>query len=220
MIGAYQASPGGTNQAGQAYVFQNTGGNTWTQMAILNASDKLGAAYFGTSVSVYNDTAVIGAYKADSGGKSQTGQAYVFKKSGSTWNEAAILSASDKQNYYYFGNSVSIYNDTVVVGAPNADPGGTYYGEAYVFQNSGSSWNQMPILTASDKAAGAYFGTSVSVYNDTAVIGAEDAVVGGNSERTSIYLPEIRFNLDPDGDPECFGFDNQCLFRDFGFDIQ
>ena len=112
-----------------------------TQAAILNATDKAASAYFGYSVSVYNSTAVVGAWEANAGATGYAGQAYVFQNSGgSNWNQIAILNASDKSQNAYLGYAVSVYNDTIVVGAYNANPGSVSgAGEAYVFQNTGGN---------------------------------------------------------------------------------
>ncbi|MFA6363063.1 IPT/TIG domain-containing protein [Methanoregula sp.] len=188
LIGAKGATSGGYSTAGQAYVFKNSGG-TWSQVAILNASDKAASAGFGNSVSLYNDTIVVGADGAPSGGYSAAGQAYVFKNSGGTWSQSAILNASDKAASAGFGNSVSLYKDTVVVGADGAPSGGySTAGQAYVFKNSGGTWSQVAILNASDKVASAHFGTSVSIYNDTAVIGSYGVTTGEYSSAGQVYV--------------------------------
>ncbi len=70
---------GGTD-SGSAYVFTRTGG-VWSQQAKLTASDLAYADYFGVSVAVSGDTAVIGAYGDDDGG-SDSGSAYVFTRTG------------------------------------------------------------------------------------------------------------------------------------------
>ncbi len=175
---------GCNSSAGQAYVFRNTGG-TWHQIAILNASDKASGASFGTSVSLYNDTALVGASSAGSGGHSYAGQAYIFRNAEGSWHQTAIFSASDKTNFAFFGQSVSLYNDTALVGANGADSSA---GRVYVFRNTGGSWYETAILNASDKAAGANFGTSVSLYNDTALVGARSAASGGFSAAGQAYI--------------------------------
>ena len=83
MVGAYRSNSGGISKTGQAYLFKNSGGSSSSQSAILNASDKAASAYFGTSVSVCNTTALVGANLADIGATSNAGQAYVFTISGS-----------------------------------------------------------------------------------------------------------------------------------------
>jgi hypothetical protein len=179
IVGAVDADPGAVSNAGAAYVFTRSG-STWSQQAILSASDKSANAYFGTSVSVSGDTAVIGARSADPGADPDAGAAYVFTRSGSTWSQQAILSASDKSGWAQFGRSVSVSGDTVVVGAPAANSGGLFWaGQAYVFTRNGSTWSQQAILSASDKSDDAWFGSSVSVSGDTAIVGAQYAHSGG-----------------------------------------
>jgi len=149
-----------------------------------SASDKADSNNFGYSVTVSGDTAVIGAPYAASGGTGR-GQAYVFSKDlGGTnnWGQVKILSASDKMNGDLFGKSVAVSGDTVVVGAPYANSGGTYRGQAYVFsRNQGGTnfWGEVKVLSASDQADDDFFGNSVAVDGYTVVVGANDADSGG-----------------------------------------
>ena len=154
---------------------------TWTEEAILSASDKSEFANFGWSVSVSGDTAIVGALNpAAPDGIDHAGAAYVFTRTGSTWSEQQILSASDKSGGAAFGWSVSVSGDTAVITAPSAYSGGVpYAGQAYVFSRNGSTWSQQQILSASDKSANGSFGLSVSVSGDTVVIGGPSARSGG-----------------------------------------
>jgi len=185
VVGAPYAASGGIGR-GQAYVFsRNQGGtNTWGQVKILSASDKADNDLFGYSVAVSGDTGVIGALYANSGGTDR-GQAYVFSRNqggANFWGLVMTLIASDKADYDYFGWSVAISGDTVVVGGLWADSGGSYRGQAYVFsrnQGGPSFWGQVKILSASDKTDGDDFGHSVAVDGDTVVVGAYGADSGG-----------------------------------------
>ncbi len=188
VVGARDADPGAVNNAGAAYVFTRSG-STWSEQAILSASDKSANASFGYSVSVSGDTAVIGASQADPGAVNGAGAAYVFTRSGSTWSEQAILSASDKSGSANFGWSVSLSGDTALVGAVNADPGAvSNAGAAYVFTRSGGTWSEQAILSASDKSASAGFGYSVSLSGDTAIVGAINADPGAVSNAGAAYV--------------------------------
>ena len=179
VIGAHYADPGGTNNAGAAYVFTRSG-TTWSQQAILSASDKSASALFGVSVSLSGDTAIIGAPYATLAGTRDAGEAYVFTRNGSIWSQQAILSASDKAQYSYFGISASVSGDTAIISAPYATPSGFQNaGKAYVFTRNSGTWSEQQILTASDKSAGALLGQSVSMSGDTAVITAPSANSGG-----------------------------------------
>ena len=175
VIGAYGDDDRGS-ESGSAYVFTRSGGS-WTQQAKLTASDGAAGDVFGYSVAVSGDgsTAVIGAHGDDDRG-SESGSAYVFTRSGSSWTQQAKLTASDGAAGDIFGYSVAVSGDgnTAVIGAYGDDDRGIESGSAYVFTRSGSSWTQQAKLTASDGAAGDLFGWSVAVSGDgsTAVIGA------------------------------------------------
>jgi len=160
VVGAYNKNSG----TGAAYVFTRSGAS-WSQQAKLTASDFASGNYFGSSVSISGDTAVIGAYNNNS----STGAAYVFTRSGTSWSQQAKLTASDGATGDYFGYSVSINGDTVVVGASSKNSNA---GASYVFTRSGTSWSQQAKLTASDAASNDLFGIAVSISGDTVVVGA------------------------------------------------
>jgi hypothetical protein len=184
VIGAYGEATGGSN-AGAVYVFTRSGG-AWVEQAKLMASDAQSSDYFGYSVAVSGDTAVIGAYREDTGG-SDAGAAYVFTRSGGAWVEQAKLMASDAQSSDRFGGSVAVSGDTAVIGARYEDTGGSDAGAAYVFTRSGGSWTQQAKLMASDAQSSDYFGGSVAVSGDTAVIGASREDTGG-SNAGAVYV--------------------------------
>ncbi|MFH1108024.1 MAG: PxKF domain-containing protein [Planctomycetota bacterium] len=167
--------------SGSVYVFQRSGG-AWTERQKLTASDAAVDCVFGFSVSLNVDTAIVAALYDDCPAGSDCGSAYVFVRSGGLWTEQQKLTAFDAQANHQFGASVSLSGDTAVVGAMLDDgPGGNDCGAAYVFRRSGGVWNQQRKLTASDRAAGDWFGHSVSVSGDTAVIDApHDACAAGS----------------------------------------
>ena len=178
VIGARYEDTGGSD-AGAAYVFTRSGGS-WTQQAKLMASDAQSSDRFGGSVAVSGDTAVIGARLENTGG-SGAGAAYVFTRTGGSWTQQAKLMASDAQESDQFGYSVSVSGDTAVIGARSEDTGGSDAGAAYVFTRTGGAWVEQAKLMASDAQAGDYFGYSVSVSGDTAVIGAYAEDTGGST---------------------------------------
>lgn len=166
IVGAY----GVLNNTGAAYIFYGNL-NAYTQQAKLIASDGVFSDYFGYAVAIdYNaNRVIIGSYIADPSNVSNAGKAYVFSRSGTTWTQEAILSASNKTTNSYFGYSVDISDngDVVVVGAYAADPGGiTDAGSAYVFSRIGTTWSEQTILSASDKASSDTFGRSVGISGD------------------------------------------------------
>ncbi len=156
--------------SGSVYVYTRSGA-TWTQQTKLLATDGTQLDYFGTSVSLHNDNALIGAeWDSDNGAKS--GSAYVFTRTGTTWTQQAKLLASDGTPEDRFGHSVSLYDDTALIGADEDDDPVDYAGSAYVFTRSGTTWTQQEKLLASDDPFGRLFGESVCLDDDTALIGA------------------------------------------------
>jgi hypothetical protein len=98
----------------------------------LIASDAADYDFFGYSVSVSGDTALVGARWDDDVGE-KSGSAYVFVRSGFTWTEQAKLTASDGGADDRFGWSVSVDGDTALIGAWSDNDAGTDSGSAYVF---------------------------------------------------------------------------------------
>jgi phosphopantetheinyl transferase len=186
VVGANREDAGGT-YAGAAYVFLRSG-TSWTQQAKIVASDAETADYFGASVSISGDYIVVGAFSEDTGG-SGAGAAYVFLRSGTSWTQQAKIVASDAETGDYFGGSVSISGDYIVVGANREDAGGAYAGAAYVFLRSGTSWTQQAKIVASDAETADFFGGSVSISGDYIVVGASNEDTGG-SEAGAAYLFE------------------------------
>jgi hypothetical protein len=182
--------------AGAAYVFVRTGTN-WSQQAYLKASNTRIYHVFGISVGVSGDTVVVGAYGEDSGAigvngdqydtnAPDSGAAYVFVRSGSNWNQQAYLKASNTAAgaNARFGEFLAISGDTIIIGARQEQSSATgingnqtnrsiaHAGAAYVFVRSRTNWSQQAYVKASNTEADDWFGGSVALSGDTAVVGA------------------------------------------------
>jgi hypothetical protein len=155
---------------GSAYIF-NRDGTSWSQQQKLTAADIDVDGHFGISVSISGDYAIVGAYGDDDNG-TKSGSAYIFKRNGTSWSEQAKLIASDGSAEDNFGISVSISGDYAIVGAFLDDDNGRDSGSAYIFKRDGTSWSEQAKLVASDGAADDYFGRSVSISGDYAIVGA------------------------------------------------
>ncbi len=162
---------------------------TFGQPSRLTASDGAGNDFFGNAVAISGETVVVGASVDDIGANANQGSAYVFVRNGTTWSEQQKLTASDGTASDFFGQSVAISGETVVVGA-NADDIGanSNQGSAYVFVRSGTTWSQQQKLTASDGAAGDLFGVSVAISGETVVAGASGGNIGANSDQGAAYV--------------------------------
>ena len=142
-------------------------GSTITQQQKLAASDGTVEDYFGVFGALDGDTAVVGAYLGD-----YKGSVYVFVRSGTTWTQQQKLIANDGASSDWFGGSVALDGDTLVVGAYRDDDKGYDSGSVYVFVRSGTTWSQQQKLVANDGAAKNEFGDSVALDGDTLVVGA------------------------------------------------
>ena len=174
VVGAYGDDDNGIC-TGSAYVFEkpDSGWTSTTQNAKLTASDGEASDRFGRSVSISGDTIVVGAH-LDDDNDTDSGAAYLFEKPDSggwtSTTQDAKLTASDGEAYGYFGVSVSISGDTIVVGAHNLNDFSANDfagGSAYIFEKTGPNWplnmTETSKLTASDGRSGDRFGSSVSI---------------------------------------------------------
>jgi hypothetical protein len=118
------AQAAGSTDQGSAYVFTGAGGS-WAQQAKLTVT---GSRYFGSSVALSGETAIVGAMW-DDGGAADLGAAYVFRRAGSVWTKQMRLTAADGRASDLFGRSVAVSGDTAIVGAPHE----WLEGNAYVF---------------------------------------------------------------------------------------
>jgi hypothetical protein len=200
IAGAYledhDASGGAASSAaGSAYIFKQTAG-VWAQQQKIVATDRGAADFFGYSVSISGDFAIIGAYQEDqdaSGGATanNAGSAYIFSRSGSVWTQQQKIVASDRAADDLFGYSVSISGDYAIVGAWNeaedASGGATLAdaGSAYIFKQTAGTWAQQQKIVAADRGATDYFGAAVAISGDYAFVGAwaedEDAFGGSTT---------------------------------------
>jgi hypothetical protein len=176
---------------GNAYVFVRTG-TTWSQQAKLTSPDVDALDQFGYSVSLDQNTALVGAFRDDTAVGTDAGSAYVFVRNGATWSQQAKLAANNASAGASFGFSVAVSGNTVLVGAANNDYSPAYPSKerAYVFTRSGSSWSQQAALSASDGVSGDRFGIGVALNGDTAVVGGSwaDTAVGQNVGKAYVYV--------------------------------
>ncbi len=183
-----------TLNSGAAYVFIRSDG-VWSQQAYLKASNPDERDRFGSALSLSGNTLVVSATGEDSGtsgingnqndnSTSDAGAVYIYIRTGATWNQQAYLKPSNTKGQEYFGISLSLSDNTLVVGArgesSNAigingnqtDNSEFNSGAVYVFVRNGGDWSQKAYIKASNTDTGDLFGSSVSLFGDTLVVGA------------------------------------------------
>ena len=155
---------------GCAYTYVRLGSG-WEYAGKLVAFDGAADDLFGAAVSIWGDTAIITAPQDDTGVGPDAGSAYIFIWTGATWSfQQKITAPLPAGPNTYFGRSVALCQDTVLVGAQ--DSGGTILGGAYVFTRTGSAWSFQRKLEDPGVEIGDRFGDDVALYRDTAVVGA------------------------------------------------
>jgi hypothetical protein len=170
------------SDAGAAYIFYRTGTNSWDGGTKIVAPGAQVSDLFGYSVSISGDYAVVGAANEDGGvgdPLTEAGAAYIFKRTGlNTWDAGTKIVASDAEQNDWFGTSVAISGDYVVVGARGEDGGAgdplSDCGAAYIYFRTGANtWDTGTKIVASDSQETDAFGSSVSISGDYAVVGAD-----------------------------------------------
>ena len=152
----------GNGNAGAAYVFVHDG-TTWTQQAILTASDAEAGSNFGGCVSVSGDTLVVGA--PQQGGP---GAAYVFTRQDNVWAQTQKMVLAGETEDVQFGAGVAIHGEALIVGAPYFD---NYTGAAFVYRRNGSEWIQESQLAPGDAVVWGKFGNAVAISQTYAIVG-------------------------------------------------
>jgi PKD repeat protein len=167
MVGARGTSFNSSSEQGAVYVFTRSN-DSWNEGQTLVASDGSRRESFGYSVSISGETAVVGASRDNEG----YGAAYVFNRTGGTWNQSQKLTASDGVKRDVFGSAVAIANDTIIVGAGFGDAYALQSGVAYVFTQSAGTWSEQTKIWAADADQDDRFGYAVTATDTSILIGA------------------------------------------------
>ncbi|MEE8154786.1 MAG: FG-GAP repeat protein, partial [Phycisphaerales bacterium] len=185
--------------SGAAYIFRfDPGTSQWVEEQKLLASDTSHQDSFGESVAISGELALIGA-NGDG-----AGSAYVFRfdpKTSAWVQEQKLLPSGGSPEQ--FGRAVTIAGDIAVIGSPFADALGSSSGAVYVFRYDpeAAQWSQQDMLLPDPNPWTNFFGRSVAIHGETAVIGAH----GEDQQRGAAYVFDVAPNcncphdLDLDG---------------------
>ena len=196
-----------TLDAGAVYIFDRIGG-TWFPAArfTIEEADVNNGDWFGSSVAIHEDTIVVGALSQSAAEQSAAGQVYIlYRETDGSWKqqfartinedlgieEQKTLLPLDPQSEDWFGQSVAIHGNTIVVGSDGSDNPATGSGSAYVFtRDVNLNWNIQARLLPSDPKALANFGISVGLYQNDIVVGADaaDAVAASGDSAGAAYV--------------------------------
>ena len=200
---------------GVAYVFTRSD-DAWSLRTKLTATGGAANDRFGTSLAMDGNSLLVGAPGRRVDLKEGQGAVFAFIGSGASWVQQAELTAADGEVADSFGQSVALDSDTALIGAYDRAVGDrAWQGAAYVFTRTASTWSQQAELTAADGAMRDYFGRSVSLEGDTALVGAQGHLGQGAAyvftrKGTLWSQRSMLLGADPPGG-DAFGF---CLDLD------
>jgi hypothetical protein len=172
--------------SGSAYVVEFDG-SVWSTSSKLIASDGGESDEFGTSVSMSNDRALIGAPRAD-GPNGRVGAAYLFELQNAEWIEVAKFQDSLELGTNSFGSGLSVHGDRLMVGAPYEAMQGLPTGAVYIYRFDGVSWSLEQRLAPASSVQSGSFGSSIDLQENRVAIGFPgDDEMGEQSGSVIVY---------------------------------
>jgi len=178
LIGQVMQGPGGPPVAGApvppsaVYVYARNRAGEWAQSGKIDRPE--GAAGFGATIAMAGDLALIGAPARDSA----KGAIYLYRRTGDSWANTGVVTASDARAADRFGASLAVSGGQLVVGAPGRNRS---VGLAYVFAIENGALRELTRLVASDTMPNLRAGIAVALAGDDAFVGASgfDRNAGG-----------------------------------------
>ena len=173
-------------QQGAAYLFSRTGTNTWDcHWRLFLLDDINDFDHFGTSVSIDSGHGVAGASGFDERG-SAAGAVFRFYWGHDYLMRSSTTTGQDTEAGDLFGGSVAMSGVYTIVGAKNE--GALYQGAAYIFSRAGGTWDTGYKIVDPDGQADDYFGTSVAISGDYAVVGVPFNDLGGDRAGAVLHV--------------------------------
>ena len=161
-----------TANLGKAWVFVRPPGGAFVQVAQLVPVGGQDDDNAGSEVAQSGDRIVLGAPNHGLGFPvTGIGAAFVFERVGGTWTQTAVITAPFPQLGDYFGTSVALQGDLLLVGAPREDTPFTDSGAVYAYRRNGTAWQHIATIQASAPAAHEQFGTALALDGDTLLVG-------------------------------------------------
>ena len=186
LFNSYDDTNGENSGAVYAYHLEDY---EWVQTQTIYPHNPAQYQYFGTSISIWEEYAIIGSQ----GYNSFTGASYIFKLENGFWVEKAFITASDGEDNDAFGYRVSIHEDYAIIGADCNDEIAWGMGAAYIFKRENENWIEMAKLlpTIDDTTEfAAFFGSDVDIENNYVVVGQYSYGGGSGFGKASVFRRE------------------------------
>lgn len=181
-------APVGSLNAGAVYVFRKSGDSWQVEDKIFSPAPEEGDN-FGRALAIQGNLLVVTARKEDSS-TDDVGAAYVYTYEDGGWKYQTRLVAGDPSPGAYFGQSVALQDDLIVISARNADPKGA--GAVYLFRGSGDEWMQIAKVTPSDGKKNDQYGFTVAISGDVMAVGSRRADPDGLTDAGAVYVYSLR----------------------------
>lgn len=173
--------------SGAAYAYQRRGAG-WQFVHKFSGHDTSQSDTFGGTIALEQSTCVIGATSEFPNGIAAAGAVYVFERVGTQWIETQKLVATPAIANATFGWSMALDGNRLLVGARGENSPSSNAGAVYVFERVGGVWSQTARLVASDPAPFDFFGQSLAVHGDTAMVGStSDGPAGGSQGAVYVF---------------------------------
>ncbi len=186
VVGEPWATEDGKCMAGRAHMFDSEGNLLMT----LQSPEPEQNAWFGWTVSVSGDTVVVGEPQADATGISNAGKAHVFSSDG---RHLKTLRSPEPEANAWFGNSVAVSGEKVVIGEFRAKADGKYHaGRAHILDRNGTL---LKTIQSPGPEENAWFGRSVAISGDIIAVGEPQADVEGVSDSGRAHTFDSDGNL-------------------------
>lgn len=191
IVGALGDDVGAAFEQGSASIYQ-LNGSTWVLMQkIIDVTNGAAGDFFGSSVSISGDFAIIGAPNDDNGTFINQGSASVYRYLAGNWVLSIRTTNPSARSFVEWGKSVSVSGNSIIIGAPG-DIVGTTSGQGTVsfFDFNGSNWIYAGKYSEPNRVGVDAFGSSVTISGDYAIVGAPSAQIGSNnlSGSTSLFF--------------------------------
>ena len=177
IVGAPFDSIAPSVQCGSVYIFEKSGSD-WIKVSKLTGSNESAAGHFGNDVSISGEYIIVGV-PGDDETATDSGSAYIFRRSNTGWIQEAKLTASDRALYQSFGQNVSISGEYAIVGiAPNLNTPKEHIASTYIFKRNSTGWiEETKIVTGDDVYE--YYTRDVSISGDYAIISVANGDIPG-----------------------------------------
>ncbi len=143
--------------SGVVYVFGRSDGS-WRHRTTLAGAT--GRDHFGWSVSAADGNALVGDYSNDT--------AYVFARSDGRWSRKQMYTATTGDSHQYFGDTVAMGGETLLVGAPHTQSGDSVGAVYELAQPSSTDEPRGIYFTAPDTSE--QFGDAIATTNGTTIV--------------------------------------------------